>query len=867
MDLFSPQFSRGLAASGLLALPAGLALGAPAVAQSLPGSYRALTVDLANYGGALSITSGMTLSPASGPALYGAAGQPGAITNAGTITTRGTAQGILLGGGGVVNNQASGRITAGGDGILAQSAAASVVNAGQIAAGNDGISLDHGGQMLNAAGALISGGHMGVYTGNGAGMVANSGTISAAQGDAVSLYGGGSLFNNLDGGIAGGYSGVFASGNQALVQNDGSISGAEFGVYLAGAGSLTNTGSIAGGKVGILAVAPGASVANAGVIEGGNFGVRMAAGAALTNSGSISGGMAGASLGAGSTLTNNGLISGGTGVLANGGGTTITDTGTIASTAPGGDALAFASGNDTLILGTGAVIAGAIDGGGSASQIRLTGAGVLDSDILNFGAGSALTVLPGAAWNGSGHWNIAVLDNAGTLQPGAPGGVLALAGNFIQEPGGTLRIAVSPAGISALQVAGTAQLGGTLAYVLAPGSYAPAQDAFLTAAGGVTGQFAAVVTPQAAASASLQPASDVTATSLATPGATPAAESLQVVAVANTAMLRVTQRFTVAPADVQLAAEAGQALGLTAERLAGTLLGHVGADPHGACATLAPVSFMNHTSATLAGAFCAAGGWLQVSGSETRMPGGRVQSGGFLAGIDRPVGPDARLGAAVGYDNDTLRDAAGGSARTGMVRLGLYASDKAGALRLSAGLLAGIGTADTARQTGAGGADASVAAFTLSGALQAVLPLRLAGVAVLPAAGLEFAAIRTGRFDETAAQQAFALHGAAAGALTAKPYLALTLRRSLALAQGWQAAPWLSLGLEDQLGGAASVALAAADGTRFTSRAGRLDPVAGRAGAGIEIRRGGLCLTASYRAEASGNWSMQTAEAALHVTF
>ncbi|OYV32701.1 MAG: hypothetical protein B7Z80_26160 [Rhodospirillales bacterium 20-64-7] len=876
MDLFSPQFSRGLAASGLLALPAGLALGAPAAAQSLPGSYRALTVDLANYGGALSITSGITLSPASGPALYGAAGQPGAITNAGTITTRGTAQGILLGGGGVVNNQVSGRITAGSDGILAQSAAASVVNAGQIAAGNDGISLNHGGQLLNAAGALVTGGHMGVYTGNGAGMVANSGMISAAQGDAVSLYGGGSLLNNAGGEILGGYSGVFAGGSSAMIQNAGSISGAEFGVYLAGAGSLTNTGSIAGGKVGILAVAPGASVTNSGVIQGGNFGVRMAAEASLTNSGSLSGGSAGASLGAASRLDNSGLISGSMGVLVSGGGSTITNTGTIASTAPGGDALAFVAGNDTLILGTGAVVAGAIDGGFTASQISLTGTGVLSSDLRNFGPGGALTVLPGADWTGAGNWDLATLDNAGTLQPGKAGAPLVLGGNFIQASSGTLRIVVTPAGISALQVAGTAQLGGTLAYVLAPGRYAPAQDAFLTAAGGVTGRFAAVVTPQTAA-ASQQPASGVSATSLVTSAANPAAASavavapaaasLQVVAVANTAVLQVSRRFTVAPADAQLAAEAGQALGLTAERQAGALLGHDRADPHGACAAIVPVSGLNQASATLAGAFCAAGGWLQVSGSATRLPGDRVQSGGFLAGIDRPVGPGARLGAAVGYDDDTLRDAAGGSARTGMVRLGLYASDKAGGLRLSAGLLAGIGSTDTARQTGAGDADASVAAFTLSGAVQAALPLRLAGVAVLPAAGLEFAAIRMGSFGETAAQQAFALRGAASGGLITKPYLALTLRRGFVPSSGWQVAPWVSLGVADQLGSAAPALLTAADGTRFSSRAGRLDPVAGQAGAGLEVRRGGVAFTARYQAEAAGNWSMQTAEAALNVTF
>ncbi len=230
MNSESQNVARRVSRAGcapLLALPAALSLGAPALAQSVISTSQTAGLNLDNFAGPVEIATGVSIN-ASGSAAISAS-LPAQLSNDGQVLDS-AGIGISLGQGGAVAN--SGLVHAGSYGVLVNGAAGTVTNTGQIGAGDDGVSLNRGGSVSNAG--SIFGGHIGVYTGNGLGTVQNSGIISAQSGDAVSLYSGGSLTNTASGELLGGYSGVYAGGNGSSITNAGLITGPLFGAYLMG---------------------------------------------------------------------------------------------------------------------------------------------------------------------------------------------------------------------------------------------------------------------------------------------------------------------------------------------------------------------------------------------------------------------------------------------------------------------------------------------------------------------------------------------------------------------------------------------------------------------------------------------------------
>jgi len=862
-DAASPRLPsclvRGTASSVLRALPAALSVGVvlapPAAAQTVITTNHYTTINLSNYGGA------------------------GVSIGANTTIAAGTA-------------------------VLGTASGASLTNAGVITAGYDGVSLNRGGSVTNAG--SISGGHIGVYTGNGLGSVANTGVITAQTGDAVSLYSGGSFTNS--GRVAGGYSGVYAGGNGSSIQNAGQLSGTDFGVYLTGASQVTNSGTITGGEDGVIDVGAHGVVTNGGVITGNGVGVRMAADAVVDNSGRIIGGVvgvrlgnggaltnaaggyiaggaigvqagddvgivnagtivdntaAGVTLGNGDSLANGGRIAGVAGVLVDGSGTGITDTGIIAST-DGGDAVQFTgTGANTLTLGSGAVIDGAIDGGNAANVIVLQGAGALTSAITNFGAGSALDITPGAAWVASGDWQIADVVNDGTLQPGLVGAPLALTGNFSQGRDGTLLVAVTSGGTSHFNITGSAVLGGNLVYVLAPGTYEPQSAAFLAAGGGVSGAFTSVT--------ALQTGSTVQTQAAPVPAAAPV--SVAIVASAQTANLVVTQVIKVTPANDALFAQAHEAMALAADQVSDTLRGHATAPSPSGCLTQWGLPSGMNTGAGIAGAFasaaCEAGGWAEASGSIGGVGnGGNTQRAGFLAGLDRHVLGDTTLGVTAGYDSETLTGHPSGRAVVNTTRIGGYAGQTLGRFVLSADITDGFADTSTTRSTGVGNADGRGHANVLAGSAELGLPVVLSGWGVAPAAGIRVAHVSTGAISERARLQAFAVTASGAAANSVQPYLRMAAARTFIMSSGLAFTPRLSVGGTYEAGNAgAALGLTTADGTVFAAGAQRLDAVAADVGAGLTVSRGNFALTASYASQLSGNWNTQTMQAAMQVKF
>lgn len=220
-------------------------------------------------GGGAGITTVYLVDAATNQLVFRAAGT--SVTNSGTIAGERNDGVRLIGGGSVAN---SGSISGSGassgpmgaDGIsmfrandqAAEDYAASVANAdeGTIAGARFGIILSGGGEIENAG--SVSGDIGGVviqsqFDGDDAGVTAtlvNSGTITSANGV-------GAKFN--------------AGLETVVINNSGSISGATAGVGLGTDGSLTltNSGSISGGQTGVSSNAGGGvTLINTGSIVG-----------------------------------------------------------------------------------------------------------------------------------------------------------------------------------------------------------------------------------------------------------------------------------------------------------------------------------------------------------------------------------------------------------------------------------------------------------------------------------------------------------------------------------------------------------------------------------------------------------------------
>ncbi len=369
-----------------------------------------------------------------------------------------------------------------------------------------------------------------------AGVVENAGTLSVT-GSAVNV----ALFNGggVDGRMAftvaaGGTTSVSGSLNVASeIENDGTLRAVAGGsltqfnsvatpgdssgafvaqgsgvlslsnVLMGAASSASGTGTI-GFAGGPSRVAPGAGYA-AGITEIGAGGVldfddtgttgalRMVNGGRRHGDGTLTVGSGTSSLALGS-FTDAGLTT-----FSAGSQTTIT--GTILLDAPTAAHTLRLNGTTTWSAGDFQIVdAGTID---NAGALTITGASVnlalFDGPALNGprelrNVSGTLTVQPGASLGlpfsqpllldggvlrGGGTVNGDVESTGGTVSPGSSPGTLAIAGDYTQEAGGTLRVEIAGTDASQydlLDVGGTATIDGVLEIVNAPG-FDPAPSA------------------------------------------------------------------------------------------------------------------------------------------------------------------------------------------------------------------------------------------------------------------------------------------------------------------------------------------------------------------------------------------------------
>ena len=240
---------------------------------------------------------------------------------------------------------------------------------------------------INQSGAFIEGNRYGIDLSGQAGVITNFGTILGADSQSAGLVlatgtvtNGSSVLASTGARIAGGLDGIVVTGKAGLVENYGVVSGGNqasgVGVLLQGAGHVIN-GSIAVKNASIVANGVGVQVSG-GFSTVGNDGTILASGSAAigvlaTAGGKVNNGfygvtsalISGTGLGVYvsnglATVINSGTITGAVGVAF---GTSVpnailTNTGTV--TGASGIAATFASGNDVVAIGAGAVFHGAV---------------------------------------------------------------------------------------------------------------------------------------------------------------------------------------------------------------------------------------------------------------------------------------------------------------------------------------------------------------------------------------------------------------------------------------------------------------------------------------------------------------------------
>jgi fibronectin-binding autotransporter adhesin len=630
----------------------------------------------------------------------------------------------------------------------------------------------------------------------------------------------------------------------------------------------------------------------------------------LTNSGSITSAQGTAIIVSGNPNNNLNLINSGT--IIGGAGTALNymtfgnpvSRGTITQSAGTIDGTILLSGLQTVLTVTGGTINGSIldrtpaSGAAGSSQGR---GGLINFDL---GAGSfttngdisvgAVNVRSGTLVLGndvyvSGGINGVGLTNNARLQIS---GVRTLIGNFVQNASGTLVMQVSPVSSSQLNVrtlpffgGGTASLAGTLVLAYEPGVYSARTYTLLSAttavlSGGVTGGFSTVTgtvpTPGLTQSVSVGPQSvDLVLGPVAGGEALTPSETVVVAPTNDTVFSAVT---TTAILNAQWASRMlldrwGSGRSGTTSLPSVTRLTPPGksqtALSGSATAMDAVAAALPETMARYGGRFWGSGNFVSLNGS-TAAPGFAARSGGFLAGIDQPVGDETWAGAAAGYGHTGLSEHAPSSGDMDTARVAFYGGTRLGPTVLSATTgfahdwittarpLVGIGTA----QEGHGGQEVTAAA-------QASLPLDIGGVRVTPRAGVQFVNLFESSFAETGAN-GFNLSNRGRGTDSLQPYFATSSWRSFATDQGSIITPEVRLGYtREALSNSRLVTVATVTGANFPVQGVKPSKNMLTAGAGVTMQaQDNVYLYADYDAVApTGNTAYQIVSAGLRIKF
>ncbi len=270
------------------------------------------------------------------------------------------------------------------------------------------------------------------------------------------------------------------------------------------------------------------------------------------------------------------------------------------------------------------------------------------------------------------------------------------------------------------------------------------------------------------------------------------------------------------------------------------------------------------------------GGWFQAYGSlgalegEGGTPGFETQAGGFLAGLDRPLGDGFFAGLAVGYSHTALEESGANGGSLDSPRVAAYGGWQAPGLVLGGSLGYGYHFTSYDRPVAATGrtAEARYGAHELTAAAQASSPLRFGSVTLQPRAGLQYLRLLEDGFEEgEAGSFSHSLDARTASSL--RPFAALGLAYELGGEDGLRATPSLEVGYSRELLDAAPSRSLELGGGSFSVPA--LEPARDRVtlGGGLSLQLDEtLEVNAGYRAELPlGNAFEQSFEAGLLFRF
>jgi hypothetical protein len=376
-------------------------------------NFAASTIDAgANWtlSGANALAAGATLTNA------------GTLTDIGTLLNSGTITGNKLNlNGGLLNNQASGVLTATYVYGVAAGGTDTVINQGIITnSTGSAIYLAASGSVTNAAGGVIHGYGLAVKLSGTAAAVTNLGQIvGASESPSYGVY----LRNG----------GLITNGQAGAGTSTASIQG-YYGVTFKTAdvvnaqGTLINYGTVIGtgtGASGVLlsnagTVFNGQSGATAALIVGGRYGVSNGQGIVINGGTIIATGTASGSYGVGiqgvggvANLGTASLIEGYGGILIGTDGIVL-NAGTIASSqGTSGVAISFTDGNARLIDEPGAVFIGSIDGGSGGTAV-LELASASSAGVIS-GLGGAVVNFTSLVFDSGAQWTVAGNDAASGL--------------------------------------------------------------------------------------------------------------------------------------------------------------------------------------------------------------------------------------------------------------------------------------------------------------------------------------------------------------------------------------------------------------------------------------------------------------------
>ena len=404
--------------------------------------------------------TGLSVTNNAGATIQGTFGIQG--VGIGTVVNSGLISGLTGGGGGegidfaanntsqvTVTNNASGVITGDAYGINANSAV--VYNYGTISAPTSG----NFGTGINASTLVLTNYASGVVTGDAFGIsgslapnltITNFGTISSTGIGGVAISG--NTVNLVNSGTV---SSVNGSGGQAISMISGSIT--------------NDSGGTISGDTGI-ATSGNTSVFNAGTITG-------TSGTAI----SFSGGGNTLTLGPGSVINGTAQGSGADTFQLGGTGTASFDA-SLLLTQYSGYATFNKVGTSTWTL----------SGSNATAMPWSVNAGTLqvDGSIVN----ATMTVNSGGTLGGIGTVGSVTVNSGGTFAPGsgAAGTSMTVGGNLAFQPGALYLVQVNLSAAASANVGGTAALGGaSVQTMFAPGSYMTRSYDILHATGGLGG--------------------------------------------------------------------------------------------------------------------------------------------------------------------------------------------------------------------------------------------------------------------------------------------------------------------------------------------------------------------------------------------